>query len=121
MAVDKSLMQAPLGLEALAAEEPAIEIMIEDPESVAIGVDGMVVEMVKDEPRAEDHDANLAEYMGENELQSLASELIGDYEQDLASRKDWLDTYVIGLKILGIRYEDRTEPCPVRVVCSIRC
>lgn len=112
MAVDKSFMQAPLGLEALAAEEPAIEIMVEDPESMAIGIDGMVIEMVKDEPRAEDYDANLAEYMSENELQSLASELIGDYEQDLASRKDWLDTYVKGLKILGIRYEDRTEPWP---------
>ena len=112
MAVDKSLMQAPLGLEALAAEEPAIEIMVEDPESMSIGIDGMVIEMVKDEPRAEDHDANLAEYMGENELQSLASELIGDCEQDLASRKDWLDTYVKGLKILGIRYEERTEPWP---------
>jgi hypothetical protein len=112
MAVDKSLMQAPLGLEALAEQEPAIEIMVEDPESMAIGIDGMVIEMVKDEPRAEDFDANLADFMGENELQSLSSELLGNYEQDLASRKDWLDTYVKGLKILGIRYEDRTEPWP---------
>jgi hypothetical protein len=86
--------------------------MIEDPESVAIGVDGMVIEMVKDEPRAEDFDANLAEFMNENELQLLSSELIGNYEQDLSSRKDWLDTYVKGLKILGIRYEERTEPWP---------
>ena len=112
MAVDKSLMQAPLGLDALAAEEAPIEIMIEDPESVAIGVDGMVIEMVKDEPRAEDFDANLADFMNENELQFLASELLGNYEQDLSSRKDWLDTYVKGLKILGIRYEERTEPWP---------
>ena len=111
MAVDKSLMQAPQGLEALAPPEP-IEIMIEDPESVAIGVDGMVVEMVKSEPRADDFDANLADFMSEGELGSLAGELIGQYEQDLASRKDWLDTYVKGLKILGIRYEDRTEPWP---------
>lgn len=112
MAVDKSLMQAPLGLEALAGEEPAIEIMIEDPESVSIGVDGAVIEMVKDEPRAEDFDANLADFMSEGELGSLAGELIGQYEQDLASRKDWLDTYIKGLKILGIRYEERTEPWP---------
>jgi hypothetical protein len=111
MAVDKSLMQAPLGLESLAPPEP-IEIMIEDPESVAIGIDGMVIEMAKAEPRAEDFDANLADFMNENELQLLASELIGNYEQDLASRKDWLDTYVKGLKILGIRYEERTEPWP---------
>jgi hypothetical protein len=112
MAVDKSLMQAPLGLDALADAEPAIEIEIEDPESVTVGVDGMVIEMTKAEPRAEDFDANLAEFMGENELQSLASELLGNYEQDLSSRKDWLDTYVKGMKILGIRYEERTEPWP---------
>jgi hypothetical protein len=111
MAVDKSLMQAPMGLESLAPPEP-IEIMIEDPESVAIGIDGMMIELGKKEPRAEEFDANLADFMGENELQSLASELIGNYEQDLASRKDWLDTYVKGLKILGIRYEERTEPWP---------
>ena len=111
MAVDKSLMQAPQGLEALAPPEP-IEIVIEDPESVAIGVDGMVVEMVKDDPRAEDFDANLADFMSEGELGSLSGELIGQYEQDLSSRKDWLDTYVKGLKILGIRYEERTEPWP---------
>ena len=112
MAVDKSLMQAPMGLEALAAEEPAIEIEIVDPEEVRIGVDGMMIEMGKEEPRAEDFDANLADFMSENELQSIASELLGSYEQDLASRKDWLDTYIKGLKILGIRYEERTEPWP---------
>jgi hypothetical protein len=50
--------------------------------------------------------------MSEGELQSLAGDLIGQYEQDLSSRKDWLDTYVKGLKILGIRYEERTEPWP---------
>lgn len=112
MAIDKGLYEAPIGLDSLAAAEPAIEIEIEDPESVAIGVDGMVIEMVKAEPRAEDFDANLANYMDENELQSLSMELMGDYEADLSSRKDWLDTYVKGLKILGIRYEERTEPWP---------
>jgi len=111
MAVDKSLMQAPLGLDALAPPEP-IQIEIVDPEEVRIGVDGMMIELSKEEPRAEDFDANLADFMGENELQSLASELLGQYEQDLSSRKDWLDTYVKGLKILGIRYEERTEPWP---------
>jgi hypothetical protein len=105
-------MQAPMGLEALAADEAPIEIMIEDPESVSIGVDGAVIELMKDEPRAEDFDSNLAEFMSEGELQSLAGDLIGQYEQDLSSRKDWLDTYVKGLKILGIRYEERTEPWP---------
>ena len=111
MAIDKSLYEAPIGLDTLSSG-PALEISIEDPESVTIGLDGALIELMKDEPRAEDFDANLAEYMSEGDLQSLASELIGQYEQDLSSRKDWLDTYVKGLKILGIRYEERTEPWP---------
>jgi hypothetical protein len=112
MAVDKSLMEAPQGIAAVAAEMEPIEIEIVDPEEVRIGIDGMMIEFGKAEPRAEDFDANLAEFIGEGELQSLASELIGHYEQDLSSRKDWLDTYVKGLKILGVRYEERTEPWP---------
>jgi hypothetical protein len=111
MAVDKSLTQAPVGLEALAPQEP-VTIEIEDPESVSVEIDGLVVELAKSEPRAEDFDANLADFMSEGELQTLAGDLIGQYEQDLSSRKDWLDTYVKGLKILGIRYEERTEPWP---------
>jgi hypothetical protein len=112
MAVDRSLMQAPMGLEAMAAEMEPIEIEIVDPEAVRIGVDGMEISLEKEAPRAEDFNANLAEFIDEQELQLLASELLGDYEQDLSSRKDWLDTYVKGLKILGIRYEERTEPWP---------
>ena len=112
MAVDKSLMEAPQGIAAMAAEMEPIEIEIVDPEEVRIGIDGMLIEFEKAEPRSEGFDDNLAEYMGENEMQSLASDLLGSYEQDLASRKDWLDVYVKGLKILGIRYEDRTEPWP---------
>jgi hypothetical protein len=112
MAVDKSLMEAPQGIAAMAADMEPIEIEIVDPEEVRVGVDGMMIELEKAEPRADDFNANLAEYMNEGELQSLAGELIGHYEQDLASRKDWLDTYIKGLKILGIRYEERTEPWP---------
>jgi hypothetical protein len=111
MAIEKSLYEAPMGIGAMPESGPMV-IEIEDPEAVRIGMDGAIVEMLKDEPRATDFDANLAEFMNENDLQSLASELIGDYEQDTASRKDWLDTYIKGLKILGIKYEDRTEPWP---------
>ena len=110
--MDKALYEAPVGLDALAAEEPAIEIEIEDPEAVRIGIDGMMIEMEKSKPRAEDFNANLAEFMSEGELQMIAGELLGDYDSDLASRKDWLDTYVKGLQILGIKYEERTEPWP---------
>ena len=110
MAVDKSLMEAPQGIAVLAAEIEPIDIEIEI-ESLS-DEDGAIIEYQKERPRAEEFDANLADFMSEGDLQSLASELIGNYEQDLASRKDWLDTYVKGLKILGIRYEDRTEPWP---------
>ncbi len=106
MAVDKSLMEAPQGIAILAAEMEPIDIIVETEE------DDAVVELMKDESRSEGFDDNLAEYMSESDLQTMASELIGQYEQDLASRKDWLDTYVKGLKILGIRYEERTEPWP---------
>ena len=112
MAVEKGLYEAPKGLEALAAEEPAIEIEVVDPEAVNINMDGVAISLSKEEPRADDFNANLAEFMSENELGSIAGELLGQYEQDLASRKDWLDTYIKGLKILGIRYEERTEPWP---------
>ncbi len=83
MAVDKSLMEAPQGIAVLAAEvEPIeIEIEIEDPFE-----DGVEISLENEAPRAEDFNANLAEYIGENELQSIASELLGQYEQDLASR-----------------------------------
>jgi hypothetical protein len=108
MAVDRSLMEAPQGIAAIAVEMEPIEIEIEIPSET----DEAVVDLIKDEPRAEEFDANLADFMSESELGSLSGELIGQYEQDLSSRKDWLDTYVKGLKILGIRYEERTEPWP---------
>jgi hypothetical protein len=108
MAVDKSLMEAPQGIAAIAVEIEPVEIEIEE----VSDEDGAVIKMSEEESRSENFDDNLADYIDENDLQSLAGELLGQYEQDLASRKDWLDTYVKGLKILGIRYEERTEPWP---------
>jgi hypothetical protein len=110
MAIDKALYQLPQGIEALAVEEPEIEIEIEDPESVKIGIDGMEIEIEPAEPSDEDFDANLAEYMSEGELTSLAGELIGDFDSDIGSRKDWIQTYVDGLELLGLKIEERTEP-----------
>lgn len=106
--MEKALYQAPQGLDEL-QNEPDLQIEIEDPESVKIGIGGIELEIGKEE---DDFDANLAEEMGENELQTLASELLGDYDTDLTSRKDWIDVYVKGLKLLGLKHEDRTEPWP---------
>ena len=89
MAIEKSLYAAPQGLEELAAMDaaaPPIEIEIEDPEAVRIGVDGMEIEIEPEQESVEDFDANLAEYVDEEELQSIASELTGDFVDDVASR-----------------------------------
>ena len=113
MAIEKSLYAAPMGLEQLAAMDeagPEIEIEIEDPESVSLNIDGLEIEIVPDEESEDDFNANLAEYISEEELQSIASELISDYDEDVASRKDWMQTYVDGLELLGMKIEDRTEP-----------
>ena len=55
-------------------------------------------------------DANLAEDMTESALQSLGSELLDLVETDINSRKDWVDAFVKGLEVLGMKYEERTEP-----------
>lgn len=108
--IDKGLYAAPEGLEALAMAEPDIEIEIEDPESVKIGVDGLEIEIEPAKETEEDFDANLAEYMDEGSLQELASELTGDFDSDISSRKDWIQTYVDGLELLGLKIEERAEP-----------
>ena len=113
MAIEKSLYAAPQGLEEIAAMDqaaPDIEIEIEDPEAVRIGIDGMQIEIEPDKESEDEFNANLAEYISDDVLQSLAEELIGDYDEDVASRKDWMQTYVDGLELLGMKIEERTEP-----------
>jgi hypothetical protein len=107
-----SLAQAPEGLDfsdIVQDDTPAVEIMIEDPEGLEIGIDGIAIDLMPedDEP---DFDANLAEFMDEGELEKLGSDLVGEVESDIASRKDWVEMYVRGLEVLGMKYEERTEP-----------
>jgi hypothetical protein len=118
MAIYKALNQAPLGMmmgtemEKPEMMEPDIEIEIEDPEKVSIEMGGLEIEI---EPGAEDDDefsANLVEEMDQGELTEIAGDLIGDYEADVSSRKDWMQTYVDGLELLGMKIEERTEPWP---------
>ena len=110
MAMNKGLYAAPLGLDEIDNEAPDIEIEIEDPEAVHIGIGGMEIDIEKGEGTAEDFDANLAEFMDGNALDTLGSELIEDFGKDIMDRKDWMQTYVDGLKLLGLKYEERTEP-----------
>ena len=109
MAMEKSLYAAPQGIEQ-GLDEPDLEIEIEDPESVRIGVDGLEIEIEPQEESDEDFDANLAEYIPDSELSTLANDLSDAYEEDVSSRKDWIQTYVDGLDLLGMKMEERTEP-----------
>ena len=113
MAIDKALNPAPMGLTGLdmLGSEPAIEIEIEDPESVTIGIGDVEIEIDPDEDD-DDFDENLAEDMDEGELAELAGDLLGEVEEDTNSRKEWIQTYVDGLELLGMKIEDRTEPWP---------
>jgi hypothetical protein len=113
MAIDKALSQAPLGLTGLMeGQEPDIEIEIEDPERVSIEVGGL--EIVLEPGKADDTDfnANLAEELTDDQMATLAGDLIGEFDEDISSRKDWIQTYVDGLELLGMKVEDRTEPWP---------
>jgi len=106
MAIDKALYQAPQGLDAL-TEEPMIEIEME-PE---IEITELEIDL---NPKASDKDDsfddNLAEFLDESVLEELASELASDFDDDVGSRKDWMQTYVDGLELLGMKIEERTEP-----------
>jgi hypothetical protein len=89
---------------------PPIEIEIEDPEEVRIGLGDIEIDLMPEEETDEDFDANLAEYMDGSDLDSLGNELVDEFTKDIMDRKEWMQTYVEGLKLLGLKYEERTEP-----------
>jgi hypothetical protein len=110
MAIEKSLYQAPMGIEEAALNMPEIEIEIEDPESVTIGMDGMpILEIVQEEEDPE-FGMNLADEIDDSALQEISSELVGMFDADISARKDWADTYIEGMKLLGLKIEEKTEP-----------
>ena len=113
MAIDKGLYQAPKGLAELAQDQqPDIEIEIEDPEAMHISADGfeLDIEKMDEEDGSEEFNKNLAEEIDPSDLESLASELSGDIENDINSRKDWEQMYKDGITLLGLKFEERTEP-----------
>jgi hypothetical protein len=109
MSIDKALYPAPMGLN---DEEPTdgIEIEIEDPESVSINIGGIEIEIEPGRDYGGDFDSNLAEILDDGELEKIGSELVELVDADIYSRKEWAETYVKGLEVLGLKYEERTEP-----------
>ena len=106
MSIDKAMYAAPQGLPDL--EGPDVEIEIVDPEEVDVKIGGLEIQMGGEE--IEDFDANLAEYLPESVLLQIASELLEDFQSDIDSRRDWIQTYVDGLELLGLKIEERSEP-----------
>ena len=110
---DKSLNQAPLGLDSLVpSDEPDIEIEVENPDAIHISADGMEIDLnPKDSTQGEEEfDSNLAEYISPSVLATIAGDLEYEIDQDKGSRKEWEKAYTEGLKLLGLHMEERTEP-----------
>jgi hypothetical protein len=105
----KSLYAAPVGLSDM-MDAPDMEIEIEDPESLHIGMGDVEIDLKPKKETSEDFDANLAEFMDDAELGALGNDLVDDFVKDNMDRKDWIKTYIEGLKLLGLNYEERTEP-----------
>jgi hypothetical protein len=106
---------APLGLsdDLMMDDGPGIEIEIEDPEGVKVGIDGMEIDLMgglDGEYGDVPFDDNLAEHLDDSELQKIGSDIVEMVDADIASRKDWTEMFVKGLEVLGMKYEERTEP-----------
>jgi hypothetical protein len=111
MSIEKSLYAAPEGIESLMPEtedDQGIEIEIVDPEEVTINMDGVEIQIGGEDD--EDFDANLVEILDDSVVAGIVTDLVGDYDDDVNSRKDWMQTYVDGLELLGMKIEERADP-----------
>jgi len=110
MAIEKSLVSNPLDVDG----EEAVQVNIVNPEAVSVETEdgGVIFNFDPDNPMmgSMDHGANLAEYIEPEVLDAIGADLVGMYNADKDSRSDWEESYVRGLDLLGLRFEDRTMP-----------
>jgi len=90
----------------------SVEFEVESPDLMDENDDGVEIVLIEGDidTENEDFDANLAESMSESELSGIADDIDELVTADINSRKDWADAYVKGLEVLGLKYEQRTEP-----------
>jgi hypothetical protein len=115
MAIEKGLYSAPEGIDDEMMEEGAevaLDIEIVDPEMVTLDDGSVEITLIPSEGLDEptEFGDNLAEFMSDNTLSLLANDLVGLVDSDVDARKDWADTFVAGLDVLGFKYEERTDP-----------
>jgi len=87
-----------------------VDIMEGDPQLDADG--GATINFGTQQSMMGGHNANLADGMNDGDLEMIARELSDAYDGDKESRSDWSSTYAEGLELLGMQYEDRTNPFP---------
>ena len=104
MSIDKAIYPAPTGM------DRGVSIEIEDPESVTIDTGDVEITLEPENDYGGDFDSNLAEILDEGELATISSDLMELVDDDISSRKDWAETFVKGLEVLGMNYEERTQP-----------
>mgnify|MGYP003131151662 FL=1 len=110
MAIEKTMTPLPEGIE---EPEGELEIEVVNPDMVTLDDGSVEITLIpggKDGGEKDVFDRNIAEDLEEDELANIADELIGLVDADIDSRKDWADTFVKGLDVLGFKYEERTDP-----------
>ena len=121
MAIEKGLYEMPEGIDGelmgeMGQPDAMIEMAIATDEDLPVMVeleDGSVEISFGEETTEIDaapFDANLADYLEDNQLEEISGDLCEAVEGDMAARSDWADSYVAGLDVLGMKYEERTEP-----------
>ena len=111
--MEKSLYEAPAGMPFPIPEDPeAFEFAIEGEDDVhEVAPDGSVTIVIEEvEEKDSEFNANLAEDMDEGPLSALGSELVAQVDEDRMSREDWVKSFTQGLEVLGMKYEERTDP-----------
>jgi len=114
MAIEKGVYQTPEGLPEDMEVDAVVEMDVVTDKPIEVELEDGSIEITFGEEEgdveAAPFDANLAEYLDEGQLRELSQDLLGDVEADISSRKEWADTFVKGLEVLGFKYEDRSMP-----------
>jgi len=114
MAIEKPMVPSDVEIEDNPSEEE-LTVEIVNPDSISMETEdgGVIIDFegsLAEDLMGPDHDSNLAEFIEESELESMASDLVSDFESDRESRSDWARAYVKGLDLLGMKIEDRQQP-----------
>ena len=87
-------------------EQGPVEVIPEEDGGVTLDFEPGAINV----PGTENHFDNLADILPEDILEPIGNEMVDNYMEYKSSRKDWEQSYIQGLDLLGFKYENRTEP-----------